>query len=679
MHDEDGRCRVAKLGLSQPSHRDDRPRIGRAGLVLICVFAAARFYLEVNNRILLFPGAGHDDGYFIRMASNIASGQWLGAFDHYTLMKGPGYPVFVAITSLYGLPITAAHAIFHILTICIFSYSVLILTRSLNFFYFSFIFLILIPASFHPEINRVIRDQIYWGQTIIIFSVAAILFLSPPTKGTTRLCLGLVLGSVLGWAWLTREEGSWFHPGLATLVIGGAYVTYKRRLGFISFLLSLASILSAFFSVQFSLQSANRLVYGSFIGVDFQDPAFRAMMAALTSVDEGKTIAQVPITAAARDRVAAVSPAFAPLAEALRKGGPFDGWSTFGCASMPHTCGEIAGGWFVWAVRDAAASLGYYRSPAEERKKFGQIASEIEAACAEGALKCSRSPDAHMPKLSTSQWLSLPTRMVKTLWKAALSRRTELSPVTTFGQDDVALFDTYWSFLNYPRTFGPASGLQESRGWIRLNESEKWPTIVIREGKQEVGKGTSTRRPSPDLATFFKDPSIANNRFTISYQCANDCTIEAEFENGDMISIPLTNNGSFEKTLGGRTLFVDSTIAIQHPAALPNKNAKIAGNIINLTFFAARIALPTLLIVGLVCFFLAVYSSIKAGHASPIILAACAAWVFVAARILVVSMVDVGSFPALNAQYMAPATYMICVSIVLSISALTHEVRQRFQ
>ena len=128
---------MAKLGLSQPSFGDDRPRIGSAGLVLICLLAAVRFYVEVNNRILLFPGAGHDDGYFIRMASNIASGQWLGAFDHFTLMKGPGYPVFVAITSLYGLPITAAHALFHILTICVFSYAVLIITRSLKSFYFS--------------------------------------------------------------------------------------------------------------------------------------------------------------------------------------------------------------------------------------------------------------------------------------------------------------------------------------------------------------------------------------------------------------------------------------------------------------------------------------------------------------------------------------------------------------
>lgn len=670
---------MANLGLSQPSLGDDRPRIGTAGLVLICVLAAVRFYVEVNNRVLLFPGAGHDDGYFIRMASNIASGQWLGAFDHYTLMKGPGYPVFVAITSLYGLPITVAHALFHILTICIFSYSVLILTRSLKSFYFSFALLMFIPASFHPEINRVIRDQIYWGQTIIIFSIAAILFLEPPTKRTTRLCLGLVLGSVLGWAWLTREEGSWFYPGLATLVIGGAYTIYQRRLGFGSFLLSLVSILAAFFAVQFSLQSANRLVYGSFIGVDFQDPPFRAMMAALTSIDEGNTIPQVPITAAARDRVAAVSPAFAPLAEALRKGGPFDGWSTFGCASMPHTCGEIAGGWFVWAVRDAAASLGYYSSPAEERKKFGQIASEIEAACAKGTLKCSRSPDAHMPKLSTSQWLSLPARMVKTLWKAALSRRIELSRATTFGQEDVALFDNYWSFLNYPRTFGPANGLQESRGWIRLSGSEKWPAIVIREGQQGVGNGTSTRRPSPDLAAFFKDPSFANNRFTISYKCMNSCIIEATFDDGEKISIPLTNSGPFEKTQGDRTLFVDSTITSPHPAALPNPNATRARQIIDAAFFAARIVLPTLMIAGLVCFLLAGYSSIKARHASPVLLAACAAWVFVAARVLVVSMVDVGSFPALNAQYMAPATYMICVSIVLSISALTHEIRKRAQ
>ena len=29
---------------------------------------------------------------------------------------------------------------------------------------------------------------------------------------------------------------------------------------------------------------------------------------------------------------------------------------------MPAACGEVAGGWFMWALRDAVAKAGYYQN-----------------------------------------------------------------------------------------------------------------------------------------------------------------------------------------------------------------------------------------------------------------------------------------------------------------------------
>ena len=115
-------------GVDRSISEDQMPRLRGRDFVLLLILFAARFYVEVNSRLLLIPAAGHDDGYFMRMASHIASGQWLGAYDQYTLMKGPGYPLFVALATLFGGPVSIGHALFHLLAILIAAVAVLRLT-----------------------------------------------------------------------------------------------------------------------------------------------------------------------------------------------------------------------------------------------------------------------------------------------------------------------------------------------------------------------------------------------------------------------------------------------------------------------------------------------------------------------------------------------------------------------
>ena len=67
--------------------------------------------------------------------------------------------------------------------------------------------------------------------------------------------------------------------------------------------------------------------------------------------------------------VAEVVPAFKPLELALEPGEPLFGWQAPGCSAILTTCGDIAGGWFVWALRDAAAQNKFYISPGQASAK----------------------------------------------------------------------------------------------------------------------------------------------------------------------------------------------------------------------------------------------------------------------------------------------------------------------
>ena len=82
----------------------------RAVALLIVVPSLFRLVWQTNTPLNIWWNAGHDDGLFMRLAANISSGRWLGPYDQFTLMKGPGYPLFLALSAANGLPVTAMHA-----------------------------------------------------------------------------------------------------------------------------------------------------------------------------------------------------------------------------------------------------------------------------------------------------------------------------------------------------------------------------------------------------------------------------------------------------------------------------------------------------------------------------------------------------------------------------------------
>src|SRR4029077_11249160 len=62
-------------------------------------------------------------------------------------------------------------------------------------------------------------------------------------------------------------------------------------------------------------------------------------------------------------------------------------------------CGDYAGGWFMWAFRDAVADIGEYRTPQAAIEFYRSMATEINRACREGRLTCRYSPVAELPPI----------------------------------------------------------------------------------------------------------------------------------------------------------------------------------------------------------------------------------------------------------------------------------------
>ncbi len=201
----------------------------------------------------------------MRLATNLASGAWLGEFNQFTLAKGPGYPFFLAVTGLSGLPLSAAHALFQTAAISVTAWVVFRLTRSQSGAAATFMALAFCPVGL--GLHRVLPDQIYWAQTLLAFSLFAAILFAPPRGRSSEIVVAGLAGLIFGWTLLTGEEGVWFLPAFAVLIVGAVLVARHSRDDLLALARSISVAAAGFVAVNVAFLTVNLHIYGSLAGV----------------------------------------------------------------------------------------------------------------------------------------------------------------------------------------------------------------------------------------------------------------------------------------------------------------------------------------------------------------------------------------------------------------------------
>jgi hypothetical protein len=637
-------------------------------LLILTVAALLRFVVALKLPLNFLHIAGHDDALYMRLATSIATATWLGGFDQFTLMKGPGYPVFLAISSISGLPLTATHALFQISAVAVTAWSVFRLTESRTLSIVTFLLLAFHPVAFLPEMQRVIRDQIYWGQTLMIFSLFAVLMFAPPRRHVLSLLLGAFVGSILGWAWLTREEGIWFLPGLGLLLAGAILTAAPSRPRLLSLGQACAMAAGGFLAMNAAYLTGNRIIYGSFVGVDVKERNFVSALGALQRIDSGSIRPFVPVPSAARTEAAKVSATFAPLAAVLEPGKALAWWRSPGCQVYPTTCDDFAGGWFVWAFRDAAAASGFYRSPNEASDKFGQIAADISAACLDGRLRCRRSWLDLLPPMSAEQWWSLPRIFGVLAARAAFlgaPGNVDTPPSPTHIAHE--LFNRYWAFLNYP-VISPTAGMRVAlRGWYDDAQSVEWPSFKAYSQSGGELPFVEVRR-LPGAAPQTSDERGARHQLEVSFICPDSCAIAALRQNSPEIRLFVDGGGTIDATQGSDRLHLDN-VTRELIYAAPGHNLAVSVRAVLTRLYG--ILMPLLVCAGLLATIIGIVRSVRARRVQPLLLISLAAWALVGTRIIILGLIEASAFPAMGFTYLAPALFLSAIASLLSIGALT--------
>ena len=199
-------------------------------LIYFYVIALSLAYVivRVHTPLTLYPGAPHDDGLFMSLGRSLAEGHWLGPYTEFTLMKGPGYPAFLAVANWLGISASLAHALFYCAASVFF---VAIAQRFVKSYLISGLLLALLLGQLLPTtvyFDRILREQITGSQLLFLFAAAGGALFSAREK-KWRLLFAALTGFFLGWLWLTREEGVWILPGAMVLIGAAIYRGHRMR------------------------------------------------------------------------------------------------------------------------------------------------------------------------------------------------------------------------------------------------------------------------------------------------------------------------------------------------------------------------------------------------------------------------------------------------------------------
>jgi hypothetical protein len=476
-----------------------RARRALPWLILVVI----KLWLVDGQRLTAYGTLTIDDQWFVERASFIADGEWLGPFAFDTLIKQPGYPMFIALTHRLGLPLLLAHQLLYVGALLVVMCAIRPLNWSRNRRLVLFALALFSPMTMNAPLSaRPDRTAIFPSLTLLFFAgligIATAHDQRRPlraTAGWSLLCF-LSLGSL----WLTREEWLLAAPALM-LGIGIAVFRWAtaRTTAHGHRAAGIAAVLCIPLIIPLGtrwLEHKNEAEYGLAV-INVEQTSMSAAIGAMTRVVPATTFVQHPVTLETRQLIYPVSPTMAALQDEFENGiGQH--------FALPRRDGrlDVPGQAFMWAVLDSINAVGRAGSATELDATFHAIANEIDEACDDGRLRCSKPHHGIAPAWRWDRAVPLTGRTVTSLRRMfELTSFTAQPPPGNGTAQDRELFArmTHESLAPGPDTFFVRLRVTLIGGFRLLYRLLLAGALVLAIRRAiTTGRTRSRSRPRPD-------------------------------------------------------------------------------------------------------------------------------------------------------------------------------------
>ena len=336
----------------------------------------------VSNHEIIAVFRPHDEYWNILAAK---SWVWARPYDQWTLIQLPVYALFIAVVGTTGIPLRVSIEVDYIVcsAVLISSLGRLGLPGPLRVV--TFALLLFHPYTFEL-FDYALSEMLFTCQMVLLVGLF-ICVIAPKDKPDFRRN-AMLFALTVALMWYCRKE-SVLIAGLLGLIACVIFVGWllKRinRADSVRFGLALVvGPVASVITIGLLISTANGIRYGLWHTNELVAPSYVRALSKLEAIRPENPIRFIPVTRDARQKAYAVSPAFHELAPFLD--GEGENWAARYTRETMGLKGEIAAGWFYWALIEAAAAAGHYKSAPEAQRFFGQIADEIDAALKDGQL-----------------------------------------------------------------------------------------------------------------------------------------------------------------------------------------------------------------------------------------------------------------------------------------------------
>lgn len=633
--------------MNEPCFSEQK-RLG-AGFWTLLLILLGVYIAVVSVQPIRVLDAPYDDRLFFSEAVHIANGEWLGPYTDITLIKGPGYPIFLALCHIMGLPVLLAERLFYgfFCLVCVICLGQVIRRRAVLLA--MYVLLLFSPGIFEtPHATRIYRDGIYPALTGMILVCAFALVLRRKWSLKQQLPWSIGLGVSLAFFWLTREEGMWLAPSI-TLLLAGAWIAGMRdkpSRGWRTISL-IAISLGIWGAALLSVSLINRHYYGFFGVVETKAKPLEAAYGALVRVKPEHEDRYIPVPRDARVRIYSVSRAFAQL-EPYLEGSVGADWQNTSELFERRTHGGIAGGWFIFALRESVMRAGFDENPKQEMEFYRRLARQVNAACDSGKLPAGPRRSGIGPRIDRVSipwiWKSYKNALVWTLtlpdYRSAASASSAPSDLVTSVQD-------------FTDSLAPVREQTSVHGWAF---SPLWgPVTLSLEAMDGSALPIVIDKPAEDgIYQYFLQrgnnwPSAHNARFSISTRDPRPCQLVVQAGNKQLGKFSLEAPFGYQQ--GPNLCMAIDSIDHGDTANYQSVDAD-RFHILDGIATVYQHVLPWLSGAALLSAAIAFIAFIL-GRRDPLLLFMISLLGAVMARFGVVALLDATSFPAINLGYLA--------------------------
>ena len=649
------------------------------GIIVICL---CKLTLIAALRIIAIPGHMEDDGLYVSLAVNILNGEWLGPYYQATLAKGPFFPLFLAANFLLGLPLLFTEHLLYLISGIVLLYA---LSRTIKNQYL--LLLIFIIYAFNPVTAsasslRIIREGIYPSLTVLVFA-GMIGIASSADKSMKHIVMwSLLAGMSLSAFWLTREEGVWIIPSVfILLILNGWHVYHRGEKGLLYSRFFIAVFLPIIICVLgISLVATiNKIKYDIFTINEMKHDAFTSAYGALLRIKhsesepiivppEAKPLISVPRSV--RDAVSRVSPAFRDIN--FNKVG--DIWVGNACRYTKEPCDDIPGGLFVWALRQSVQQAGYYSDSKKAADYYRKLANEVNSACDKKLLQCGPKRSSLMPPLRREHLEKIPSTFIQgiKLISTFADTRAQLYPSPPTSPEALELIRNITRCIISP----PSVKQVTVRGWVFRPGDEAVDVKIISDSNDV----TIERLEGKDVVKHFNDNSARNSRFQINATYHYTCKLVFSIKERPLAESILNERPLSFKIHDMKTLFfIDSSSEINiNPLAQLDYVTFFRINILNRIEDIYSKYFRYFGIISLICYFYTLYLLIRR-KVTSLFLINSSILLAIIARLLLISLIHVTSFPAVNVLYLSPVYPIMLIFMCLTIIDIALHFVKRYQ